>query len=233
MCDRYTFTFDAPALAEAFGLAPPDFEIAKGYNVAPGQHIVIVRPERGARVVDVAYWGLIPGWVEDPNTSPKPAQARAETLAEKPAFRGAFRRKRILIPATGFYAWNAPGHAGQPHYIHPREGTAFAIAGLMEDWQGPNGEVMISACVITSSANDLMAGIQDRMPVILPPEAWTLWLDPAAQTRALGSLLAPCPSDWMAVHPVGPEVGDIRQDHPGLILPLILPVETRQKPQAG
>ncbi|MBP1772209.1 MAG: response-associated peptidase [Holophagaceae bacterium] len=229
MCERYTFTFDARTLVEAFRLLPPAFAFGTSHNVAPGQPILIVRPEGRARVADVAYWGLIPGWVKDPNISPKPIQARAETLEEKPTFRGAFKRKRILIPASGFYAWESAGRARRPHYIQPREGTAFAFAGLMEDWQGPHGEVMISACVITTSANDLMAGIQDRMPVILPPEAWDLWLDPAAQTRELGSLLAPCPSGWMTAHPVGPEVSDTRQDHPGLILP----VEARQKPLPG
>lgn len=220
MCGRYTFTFDAKTLAEAFGLVPPGFQIVKGYNIAPGQHVVIVRPERDARVADVAFWGLIPGWVKDPNLSPRPINARAETLEEKPTFRSAFRRKRCLVPASGFYEWKAQGKLKQPFYIHPAEGDLFAFAGLLEDWQGRDGEVMISTCIITTEPNDLMAGIHNRMPVILPKAAWGDWLDPAAQTRDLQRLLVPFPSELMRAHLVGTAVGNVRNDCPELILPV-------------
>ena len=221
MCGRYTFTFSASSLAEAFGLVPPGFTIREGYNLAPGQYIVIVRPERDRRVADVAYWGLIPGWVKDPNAFARPINARAETLEDKPTFRGAFRRKRCLIPASGFYEWKAEGRVKQPFYIHPVNPTEpFAFAGLMEDWQGPHGEVMISACIITTDPNALMAPIHTRMPVILPREAWPLWLDPAAQTRELRPLLAPYPAEQMAAHPVNAAVNDVWNDGPELILPI-------------
>ena len=220
MCGRYTSTFDANSLVEAFDMIPPGFHIVKGYNIAPGQHIVIVRPERGQRMADVAFWGLIPSWVKDPNTSPKPINARAETLEEKPTFRTAFRRKRCIIPASGFYEWKAEGRAKQPFYIHPTEGGLFAFAGLMEDWQGPHGEVMVSACIITTRPNELMAGIHERMPVILPKPTWGAWLDPAAQTRDLQPLLVPCASDLMSAHPVGNAVGNVRNEGPELMLPL-------------
>jgi len=220
MCGRYTFTFDAKTLAEAFDLVPPGFTIVKGYNIAPGQHIIIVRPEGGRRLADVAYWGLIPGWVKDPNTSPKPINARAETLAEKPTFRGAFRRKRCLIPASGFFEWQATGGGKQPFYIHPADDTPFAFAGLVEDWQGPNGELMISACIITTEPNTLMAPIHNRMPAILPRAHWDAWLDPAAQVRELQPLLVPYPADLMRAHPVSPAVGHVHNDGPELILPV-------------
>jgi putative SOS response-associated peptidase YedK len=220
MCGRYTFTFDAKTLAEAFGMVPPGFDIVKGYNVAPGQYIVIVRPEKGQRVADVAFWGLIPGWVKDPNTAPKPINARAETLAEKPTFRSAFRRKRVIIPASGFYEWKAEGKAKQPFYVHPTDGDLFAFAGLMEDWQGPNGEVMVSACIVTTEPNELMAGIHNRMPVILPKESWGLWLDPASQIREVQPLLIPYPANLMAAYPVSPAVGNARNDGPELIVPV-------------
>ena len=220
MCGRYTFIFDANSLAEAFGMVPPGYTIKAGYNIAPGQYIIIVRPERGERVADVAFWGLIPGWVKDPNAFSKPINARAETLAEKPTFRTAFKRKRCLIPATGFYEWKAEGKAKQPFYIHPKDGGLFAFAGLMEDWHGPDGEVMVSACIITTTPNELMAGIHDRMPVILPPSAWPDWLDPAAQTRELQPLLVPCPAGLMDAHPVCTAVGNPRNDGPELIRPL-------------
>ena len=220
MCGRYTFTIDAKSLAEAFSMVPPGFQIVKGYNIAPGQHVVIVRPERSGLMADVAFWGLIPSWVKDPNTSPRPINARAETLEEKPTFRSAFRRKRCLIPASGFYEWKAQGKTKQPFYIHPSEGDLFAFAGLLEDWQGPDGEVMVSTCLITTEPNGLMAEIHNRMPVILPKPAWSDWLDPAAQTRDLQRLLVPYPSELMRAHPVSPAVGNVRNDSPELILPV-------------
>ena len=224
MCGRYTFTFTASSLTKAFGLVPPGFTIRSGYNLAPGQYIVIVRPERDQRVADVAFWGLIPGWVKDPNAFSKPINARAETLEEKPSFRGAFRRKRCLIPASGYYEWRAEGRARQPFYLHPvNPDQPFAFAGLMEDWHGPNGELMLSACIITTEPNELTAPIHNRMPVILPPESWPLWLDPSAQTRELRPLLVPCPAERMAAHPVGLAVGDMRNDGPDLVLPVSSP----------
>lgn len=219
MCGRYTFTFSANSLAEAFGMVPPGFHIKSGYNIAPGQYIIIVRPEKGRRVADVAFWGLIPGWVKDPNVFSKPINARAETLEEKPSFRTAFKRKRVIIPASGFYEWKAVGKAKQPFYIYPTDGNLFAFAGLMEDWQGPNGEVMVSACIITTEPNELMAGIHNRMPVILPRKSWGLWLDPAAQTREVGPLLVPYPSELMAAHPVSTSVGNIGNEGFELIQP--------------
>ena len=220
MCGRYTFTLSAASLTEAFGLVPPGFVIRDGYNIAPGQYIVIVRPEGGRRLADVAFWGLIPPWVKDPSEFSKPINARAETLTEKPTFRTAFRRKRVIIPASGFYEWKASEKGKQPFYIHPQEEGFFAFAGLMEDWQGPNGEQMVSACIITTEPNALMAGIHNRMPVILPRTAWDLWLDPASQTREVQPLLVPYLEGLMAAHPVSQAVGNVRNDSPDLILPV-------------
>ncbi len=222
MCGRYTFTFSAKSLAEAFDMVPYGFDIQKGYNIAPGQYIVIVRPEKGQRVADVAFWGLIPGWVKDPNEFSKPINARAETLEDKPTFRTAFKRKRCIIPASGFYEWKHEGKTKQPFYIHPKDGGLFAFAGLMEDWQGPNGEVMVSACIITTEPNELMAGIHNRMPVILPSDSWGLWLDPAAQVREVQPLLIPCSTDLMAAHPVSSAVGNTRNNGPELVEPIEL-----------
>ena len=220
MCGRYTFTFEAESLAEAFGMVPYGFHIQKGYNIAPGQYIVIVRPEKDRLVPDVAHWGLIPGWVKDPNVFSKPINARGETLMEKPTFRSAFNRKRCIVTGSGFYEWKAEGKTKQPFYIHPTDGDLFAFAGLMEDWQGPNGEVMVSACIITTEPNELMAGIHNRMPVILPKASWGLWMDPSAQTREIQPLLVPYPAELMAAHPVGAAVGNTQNDGPELILPV-------------
>ncbi len=220
MCGRYTFIFDANSLAEAMGMVPPGYTIKRGYNIAPGQYIIYVKPERGQLVADVAHWGLIPGWVKDPDEFSKPINGRAETLAEKPTFRTAFKRKRVIIPASGFYEWKAEGKGKQPFYIHPTDGDIFAFAGLMEDWQGPNGEVMVSACIITTEPNELMAGIHNRMPVILPRGSWDLWLDPAAQVKVVQALLVPYPAELMAAHPVSAAVGNVRNDGPELIEPV-------------
>jgi len=223
MCGRYTFTLSARSLTEAFGLVPPGFAIRDGYNIAPGQSIIIVRPEGGRRLADVAYWGLIPSWVKDPKASRKPFNARAESLTDLSTFRSAFRRKRVIIPASGFYEWQEQETGKQPFFIHPVEDGFFAFAGLMEDWQGPNGEQMISACIITTEANQLLARIHNkkpRMPVILPRSTWDLWLDPAAQTREVQPLLVPYPDDLMTAHPVSQAVGNVRNDSPDLILPV-------------
>jgi putative SOS response-associated peptidase YedK len=223
MCGRYTFTLSAASLTEAFGLVPPGFAIRDGYNIGPGQYIVIVRPEGGHRVADVAYWGLIPSWVEDPKTFSKPFNARAETLTERPTFRAAFRRKRVIIPVSGFYEWHEQEGGDQPFYIHPVEGEFFALAGLMEDRPSPNGELMISACIITTTPNKLLAKIHNkkpRMPAILPRASWDLWLDPASQTREIQPLLVPYPDVLMAAHPVSRAVGDVRNKSPDLILPV-------------
>jgi putative SOS response-associated peptidase YedK len=219
MCGRYTFTFDAKSLAEAFGMVPPGFDIVKGYNIAPGQHIVIVRPEKGKRAADLALWGLIPGWVKDPSTAHSPINARAETITEKATFRSAFKKKRCIVPASGFYEWKAEGKAKQPFYIHPTDGDLFAFAGLMEDRKGPVGEVLVSTCIITTEPNALMAGIHNRMPVILPKDSWGLWLDPASEVGEVQPLLIPYPDELMAAHPVGSAVGNVRNQGPELILP--------------
>lgn len=220
MCGRYTLLGTTRHLVETFDLVPPAFELEPRTNIAPGQPVLVVRPEGSARVADVAHWGLVPSWVKDPNAFSRPINARSETVAEKPSFRGAFHRKRCLIPASGFYEWRAEGTQKQPYYIHPTGHPLMAFAGLMEDWQGPGGEVMISACILTTTPNAIMAPIHDRMPVILPPAAWTLWLDPGAQGRELQGLLRPCPDHALTAHPVGPAVGNPRNQGLDLMVPL-------------
>ncbi len=217
MCGRYTFTFNAKTLGEAFGMVPPGFRVERSYNVAPGQWVIVVRPDKDQLVADVARWGLVPSWTKDPSTGPKPINARAETAAEKPTFRGAFRRKRCIIPASGFYEWKTEGKRKQPFYIHPTDGDLFAFAGLLEDWQGPGGDLIISTCILTTTPNELMAMIHDRMPVILPKATWAAWLDPLAQPAELQKLLVPLSSDLMDAYPVGASVGDVRNNGPDLV----------------
>jgi len=219
MCGRYTFTFNAKTLGEAFGMVPPGFRVERSYNTAPGQWVIVVRPDKSELLADVAQWGLVPTWSKGPGSGPQPINARSETIAEKPLFRGAFRRKRCIVPASGFFEWRVEGKAKQPFYIHPAEGDLFAFAGLLEDWQGPNGELLNTTCIITTAPNELMVRIHDRMPVILPRDAWALWLDPLAQPAELQGLLRPYPSERMAAYPVSLAVGNVANNGPELLEP--------------
>lgn len=219
MCGRYTLTVSAKTLAEAFHLAPIGFRVERHWNIAPGQYVIVIRPETDQRIADRARWGLVPSWSKDPTTGPRPINARAETVAEKPTFREAFRHKRCLIPASGFYEWKKDGSQKQPFYIHPVGEEFFAFAGLMENWQGPEGELQ-TTCILTTTPNSLMAKIHDRMPVILPKAAWEAWLDPSTASIVLKALLVPYPPEQIAAHPVSASVGNPVNDGPELILAL-------------
>jgi putative SOS response-associated peptidase YedK len=220
MCGRYALHANPEVIALAFklGLMP---EIKAHYNIAPSTQILIVREdkERG-RTADLYRWGLIPGWAKDPAIGNKLANARAETVAEKPSFRNAFKRWRCLIPASGFYEWKGVKGRKQPYYIYPKDRELFGIAGITELWQGPDGPVHTCA-IITTAPNDLMKDIHDRMPVILKPEDYSTWLNPDNQaTAGLKQLLKPYPTEAMAAHPVSTRVNTAKYDDPALIEPL-------------
>ena len=220
MCGRYSLHTHPEVIALYFklGLLP---DITPHYNIAPSTKVLIVRhdPEKG-RVADLYRWGLIPGWAKDPAIGNKLANARGETVAEKPSFRSAFKRGRCLIPASGFYEWKTVAGRKQPYYVRPAGSDLFAFAGLTERWNGPEGPVY-SCAIITTDANELMRGIHDRMPVILAPEDHAAWLDPANQAAAkLKALLKPCPARMMAAHPVSTRVNTPRNDEPGLLEPV-------------
>ena len=222
MCGRYSLHANPEVIALAFklGLMP---EIKARYNIAPSTQILIVRDDKEkGRVADLYRWGLIPGWAKDPAIGNKLANARAETVAEKPSFRNAFRRWRCLIPASGFYEWKGVKGRKQPYYIYPKGRELFGIAGITELWQGPDGPVHTCA-IITTEPNDLMKSIHDRMPVILKPEDYSTWLNPDNQATAeLKQLLKPYPAAAMAAHPVSPRVNTAKYDDPALIEPLEL-----------
>jgi putative SOS response-associated peptidase YedK len=220
MCGRYSLHTHPEVVALYFqlGLVP---EIAPRYNITPGTSVLIVRqdPAKG-RLADLYRWGLIPSWAKDPAIGNKLANARGETVAEKPSFRSAFKRGRCLIPASGFYEWKKVAGRKQPYYVRPVGADLFAFAGLTERWMGPDGPVH-SCTIITTDANDLMRDIHDRMPVIIAPEDHAAWLDPGNQaTEKLKALLKPCPSERMAAHPVSPRVNTPKIDEPALIDPL-------------
>jgi putative SOS response-associated peptidase YedK len=221
MCGRFSLTVDPDDLREAFpGLQVPD-QVAPRFNIAPSQPVAVV-PNNGQNRLDFYIWGLVPSWAKDPQIGSRMINARAETLAEKPSFRTAFRRRRCLIPADGFFEWQqATGEKSRtPMYIRLKSGKPFAFAGLWERWQSPDGSELFSCTIITTRPNSLMKPIHDRMPVILPEEFYPHWLDPAeADTHQLASLLEPYPPELMTAYPVSKLVNSPANDLPAVIQP--------------
>lgn len=215
MCGRFARKRESADYADLLGVdALPG---APSYNVAPTQPVPAVRAEGTARAAALLRWGLIPFWAKDAKSSF--INARAETLADKPAFRAAFQKRRCLIPADGYYEWRAADGVKQPYYFRRRDDRPFAFAGLWDRWRGPDGPVE-SCTIITTAANSLSRPIHDRMPVLLTPPAFDLWLDPEIDdARALQELLQPFPSDELLCHPVRTLVNSPRNDRPACIEP--------------
>jgi len=160
----------------------------------------------------------VPSWTRDPTRCPNPINARADGIADKPTFCGAFRHGRCLIPASGFFKWKTTGKAKVPHVIRPAFGVIFVFAGLESNWAGPDGKITTCA-IITTEPNSLMVGIRNRMPVILAPDDAETWLDPEQKQEALLRLLRPCPAEQMEAFPVSPLVNNARNDGPELFAP--------------
>lgn len=221
MCGRFTLTEpDAGALLETFSLTHPPDPMPPRYNIAPAQGVATVVSEHdGSRVLRLMRWGLIPGWAKDPSIGARMINARSETLAEKPAFRNAFKRRRCLIVADGFYEWQKQPGGKVPMFITLKDRQPFGFAGLYETWTEPeSGASVITCTIVTGPANALIAPIHDRMPIILPPDAYDLWLDPQeVNTARLTGLLKPYPAEAMAAYPVSARVNTPTFDDPGLI----------------
>lgn len=219
MCGRFTLAADATMIQEAF----PWLNIPRGlqprYNVAPTQPVAVV-PNDGKSQLDYFVWGLVPSWAKDPDIGNRMINARAETLAEKPSFKSSLKRKRCLILADGFYEWKQiPGQKTKlPMYIRLKSGQPFAFAGLWDEWHAPDGSQVLSCTIITTEPNSMMQAIHNRMPVILPPEAYTTWLAQGDQKpEALIGLLQPYPTEKMTVYPVSILVNSPNNDSPELI----------------
>ena len=176
MCGRYAITTAPEAMRSLFRY-PDQPNFPPRYNVAPTQPIAVVRFWEGQPRFALVRWGLIPSWVKDPRAFSLLINARGESILEKPAFRSAMRYRRCLIPADGFYEWRKDGERKRPYYVHRRGGGLIAFAGLWEAWSGPNGEEMETAAIVTTAANHTLQPVHHRMPVIVPPEAFDLWLD--------------------------------------------------------
>lgn len=221
MCGRFTLASPAQAVAAALGLAdfPP---LAPRYNIAPTQRVQIVRAGAAGRSEIVeARWGLIPSWTRDLARAPLLFNARTETAPDKPSFRAAFRNRRCLVPADGFFEWTGPARARRALYFSLEEGAPFAFAGLWDRWHAPEGEELDSCTILTVPPNPLIAPYHDRMPAILPGAALERWLDPnAREAPAVAELLAPFPAARMRAWPVGPLVNSARNDGPALTAPV-------------
>jgi putative SOS response-associated peptidase YedK len=212
MCGRFLLMTSGRDVAEEFGLA--DFpELFPRYNIAPTQAVLAVRAAGAGREGALLRWGLVPAWARDMKQAP--INARAETAADKPTFRHALRKRRCLIPASGFYEWAAIAgeKRKQPYCFRPRNERSFAFAGLWERWEGPQGPVE-SCAILTTEANQLVRPVHDRMPVILPGRHFGAWLDPQVQDAGELVQLLPFPSDAMRAYPVGGLVNNPRNDVP-------------------
>jgi putative SOS response-associated peptidase YedK len=222
MCGRFALYSPPSVLARRFETDPiPGMEAR--YNIAPSQTIAIVRNEGEKRSFARVHWGLIPFWAKDAKIGYSMINARAETVAEKPAFRAAFKQRRCLIPADGFYEWQALAGAKlkQPWFIAPRDREPMAFAGLWERWKNPEGREVESGTIIVTAANDLMQPIHERMPVILAPDDWGIWLAPeAGNTKILQNLLQPYPDDDLTAWPVSTKVNSPKNDSEECIEPL-------------
>lgn len=222
MCGRYNIITDAQALVDAFGIEHVLLDMGAfrpRYNVAPSQDVPVVRQTNGGRELLNMRWGLVPAWSPEPKTRYSTINARAETVAEKPLFRDAFRRRRCLVPATGFYEWRAGPGGKTPYHIRMRDAGLFAFAGVWEHWE-KDAARLDSCSIIVTTANAVLRPIHDRMPVILDPADWDDWLAPdTASGDRLRSLLVPHDPAVMQAYPVDTLVNNPRNDLPRCITP--------------
>ncbi len=218
MCGRFTLRAPASVIAEQFSLFEVPF-LKPRFNIAPTQAAPVVRvsPHETPpqRQLVFLHWGLVPSWASDPAIGNRMINARAETAADKPSFRTAMRRRRCLVVADGFYEWQTVGKRRQPMFIHLRDERPLAFAGLWESWEGADHSALESCTILTTSANDLIRPIHDRMPVIVAPEDYGRWLDPSVQkAEPILPLLRPYPSEPMDAYPVSTRVNSPAQDDP-------------------
>ncbi len=226
MCGRFALSSQVKVLARHFGVAEAGVRVEEGpprYNIAPSTPILAVRldPE-GQRELVRLKWGLVPHWSVEPKTGYSTSNARAETVDTKPAFRAAFKRRRCLVPADGWFEWQTlPDQKyKQPWYYRSRNGDPLAIAGIWEHWQ--QGDVVVESCsLIVCAANAVARPVHDRMPVILGESDWPDWLDPAVPPEAAKTILQPCPEDWIKTYRVSRAVSLAKNEGPELIVPLV------------
>jgi putative SOS response-associated peptidase YedK len=229
MCGRYAITTAPEAIRQLFGY-PEQPNFPPRYNVAPTQPVPIVRMAQGKRHFALVRWGLIPAWVKDPRAFSVVINARGESLLDKPAFKNAMKYRRCLFPADGFYEWERKGERKQPYFVRRKGGGPLAFAGLWESWMGPNGEEQESAAIVTTDASPSIAHIHDRMPVIVPPEAFDFWLDPNVNAEMAMEVIKPAQDATIECNPVSRAVNRHENDSPALVEPLTEPEVVEETP---
>lgn len=217
MCGRFAQRSDPKRLAKQFGLEEvPNLE--PRYNIAPTQDIPAVRETEDGREMSLYKWGLVPSWAKDTTMGARLINARSETVREKPAFRQAFKQRRCIIPADGFYEWQRTEGRKQPFFFQMRDELPFGFAGLWEQWKGEEGEAINSCTILTTEANEVLRPVHDRMPVILHPDDYSLWLDhDVRKLEMVEELLRPYSSKEMFGYPVNPAINSPRNQGAGLL----------------
>ncbi len=219
MCARYTLTADAESIQLAFNLDNAEAWGAPRYNIAPAQQVAVIT-DCDPKTLSMMKWGLVPSWAEDPAIGSRMINARSETAAEKPSFRKAFKRRRCLIPADGYYEWKREGTQKTPMYIRHAERDIFAFAGLWESWKKPDGDWLQTCTILTTEANQSIRPVHHRMTVIIEPEDYELWLAPRELNPGEWQPLMQGPRDkQLRFHAVSREVNYVRNDHSALIQP--------------
>ncbi|MEP3429190.1 MAG: SOS response-associated peptidase [Roseibium sp.] len=235
MCGRFSLTATPEDVRALFGyIDQPNFPAR--YNIAPTQPVATVRMDQRQRRFHLVRWGLIPPWVKDPASFTLLINARAETAAEKPSFRGAMRHHRCIYPATGFYEWRRTPDGKQPFWITPADGGVMAMAGLWDTWSDPDGGEIDTGALLTTQSNGMMAQIHHRMPVILKPEFFDLWLDTGnVRVKEVKQLLLPIEDDYLVATPVSNRVNKVANDDPDVQTRVEIPdnlAATKQKQKA-
>ncbi len=219
MCSRYNLISPPEAVRAYFGLASID-DFPPRYNIAPSQPVGIVRAGRRGPEFVLVRWGLIPSWVKDPREFAMLVNARAETAAEKPSFRGALRHRRCLIPSNGYYEWTGRAGARKPHWVRPRIEGPMAMAGVWEHWLGADGSEMETMAVLTVAANQTVGAIHERMPVILQPADFEPWLDCRSGSAVdIMDLLRPAPDDFLSTTALADQINNPTAEGAGLLAP--------------
>jgi putative SOS response-associated peptidase YedK len=227
MCGRARLSSDVSEIKLVFSIPPqpPTPNFAASWNVAPTDPLPVVRYDAraGERSLEVMRWGLVPYWAKDVKIGYSTFNAKAEGIDTRPAFREAFARRRCLVPLDGFYEWKKLGRERQPYAVARADRRLMAMAGLWESWRSPQGERLRSFTIVTTAPNELLAPLHDRMPVILGPENWPMWLGEApADPARLKAVLIPYPADEMIIWPIDRRVGNVKNNDSSLIEPVAL-----------
>ena len=232
MCNRYRLTHSKQYLADRFQATGDEIEERPRYNIAPTQAVLTVRKEQGRKVrhFSTMRWGLIPSWAKDMTIGTKTLNARSETITTTPAFRDSILTKRCLIPADGFYEWRKMGSVKQPYCFEVGEGEVFALAGLWDQWTSPDGEIIESCTILTTTPNSLVADLHDRMPVIVPPDKYDLWLDPdVTDIKVIRDILKPYDAKLMRLYPVNRKLNNSNNDDAESASRITLDIPTQEQ----